>query len=49
MIKALIDIIVGGGTYLKRERVTRIGDGTVSQRPATASELLEPPVKPERK
>ncbi len=49
MLKALFDIILSGGTYLKRERVSRIGDDTYSQRPAAASSLLEPPVKPERK
>jgi poly-beta-1,6-N-acetyl-D-glucosamine synthase len=49
MLKALIDIILSGGTYLKRERVTRIGDGTFSQIPAAASRRLEPPVKPEGK
>jgi hypothetical protein len=26
MIKALVDIILGGGIYQRRERVTRIGD-----------------------
>jgi len=31
MIKALADIILAGGTYLKRERVTRIGDATEAQ------------------
>jgi len=45
MIKALIDIILAGGTYLKRERVTRIGDTTYSQRPAAASSILELPPK----
>jgi cellulose synthase/poly-beta-1,6-N-acetylglucosamine synthase-like glycosyltransferase len=46
MLKALIDIILSGGTYLRRERVSRIGDGTFSQRPAAASGLLEPPARP---
>ncbi|MBN1375972.1 MAG: glycosyltransferase [Dehalococcoidia bacterium] len=43
MLKALIDIILAGGTYLRRERVTRIGDvtKTYSQRPKEASTLLE--------
>jgi poly-beta-1,6 N-acetyl-D-glucosamine synthase len=44
MLKALIDIILSGGTYIRRERVTRIGDATAtySQRPAAASTMLEP-------
>ena len=46
MIIALIDIILAGGTYLKRERVTRIGDATFSQRPAAASSILQIPQKP---
>jgi poly-beta-1,6 N-acetyl-D-glucosamine synthase len=47
MLKALIDIILSGGTYLRRERVARIGDAstnataTYSQRPAAASTLLD--------
>ena len=43
MLKALIDIILAGGTYVKRERVARIGDvtKTYSQRPAAASTLLD--------
>jgi poly-beta-1,6 N-acetyl-D-glucosamine synthase len=49
MLKALIDIILSGGTYLKRERVSRIGDATFPQGPAAASGLLEHPVKPEGK
>ena len=38
MIKALIDIILAGGTYLRSERVARIGDvtKTYSQRPKEA-------------
>ncbi len=43
MIKALIDIILAGGTYLKRERVTRIGGTTDLQRPAVAGSLIERP------
>jgi len=46
MIKALIDIIVAGGTYLRRERVTRIGDATHAQSPAPAGPVLELPAKP---
>ncbi len=46
MIKALIDIIVAGGTYLKRERVTRIGDTPRSQKASPAGVLLELPAKP---
>jgi len=46
MIKAMIDIIVAGGTYLKRERVTRIGDAVHSQTPATSGPVLELPAKP---
>jgi poly-beta-1,6 N-acetyl-D-glucosamine synthase len=44
MLKALIDIILAGGTYLRRERVARIGDvaKTYSQRPEAASTMLEP-------
>jgi len=45
MIKALIDIIVAGGTYLRRERVTRIGDATHAQSPAPAGTVLELPAK----
>ena len=45
MIKALIDIIVAGGTYLKRERVSRIGDVTHAQVPAQAAPVLELPAK----
>jgi hypothetical protein len=43
MLKALIDIILSGGTYLRRERVTRIGDVTTtySQRPAVASGIVD--------
>ena len=43
MLKALIDIILAGGTYLRRERVERIGDvtKTYSQRPEAASTMLE--------
>jgi len=47
MLKALIDIILGGGTYVRRERVARIGD-TYSQRPEAASTLLEHAAKPVR-
>ncbi|TSA54779.1 MAG: glycosyltransferase [Dehalococcoidia bacterium] len=46
MIKAMIDIIVAGGTYLKRERVTRIGDTVHGQLPAPAGSMLELPAKP---
>jgi cellulose synthase/poly-beta-1,6-N-acetylglucosamine synthase-like glycosyltransferase len=46
MIKAMIDIIVAGGTYLKRERVTRIGDTAHGQPPAQAGTLIELPAKP---
>ena len=46
MIKALIDIILAGGTYPRREKVARIGDKTYSQRPAAASSLLQIPQKP---
>jgi cellulose synthase/poly-beta-1,6-N-acetylglucosamine synthase-like glycosyltransferase len=49
MLKALFDIILSGGTYLKRERVSRIGDGTFSQRPSAASSLLEPTPRPGEK
>lgn len=47
MIKAMIDIIVAGGTYLKRERVTRIGDTAQDQKPAASSmiELTAGPAK----
>ncbi|MCX6004948.1 MAG: glycosyltransferase family 2 protein [Chloroflexi bacterium] len=34
MIKALIDIVLGGGTYRRRERVTRIGDAPGKSTPA---------------
>ncbi len=39
MLKALIDIILSGGVYMRRERVARIGDvtATYSQRPAVAT------------
>ena len=46
MIKALIDIIVAGGTYLKRERVSRIGDASQGQSPAPAGSMLELPARP---
>ena len=46
MIKAMIDIIVAGGTYLKRERVTRIGGTAHGQLPAPAGSMLELPAKP---
>lgn len=46
MIKALIDIILAGGTYLKRERVTRIGDATFSPRSTEANSILQIPQKP---
>jgi hypothetical protein len=45
MIKALIDIVVAGGTYLKRERVTRIGDSAPGQPPATSGSVLELPAR----
>jgi len=45
MIKAMIDIIVAGGTYLRRERVTRIGDVPHAQLPAQAGPVLELPAK----
>jgi poly-beta-1,6 N-acetyl-D-glucosamine synthase len=32
MLKALIDIILGGGTYLRRERVARVGDSSAGRR-----------------
>ena len=38
MLKALIDVILGGGVYLRRERVERIGDApTAQQKQATGS------------
>jgi poly-beta-1,6 N-acetyl-D-glucosamine synthase len=46
MLKALFDIVLSGGTYTRRERVSRIGDGSFSHRPAVASGLLETPRKP---
>jgi biofilm PGA synthesis N-glycosyltransferase PgaC len=46
MIKALIDIIVAGGTYPRRERVTRIGDAGHGQQSAPAGSMLELPAKP---
>jgi hypothetical protein len=49
MIKALIDIIVAGGTYLKRERVTRIGDADRGQLSAPAGSMLELPAKPAKR
>jgi biofilm PGA synthesis N-glycosyltransferase PgaC len=48
MIKALIDIILAGGTYLKRERVSRIGDAPQGQSPAPAGPMLELPARPAR-
>jgi hypothetical protein len=41
MIKALIDIILAGGVYRRRERVTRIGDSIAGKKPATKSPYLE--------
>ena len=49
MIKALIDIILAGGTYLKRERVTRIGDADQGQQPAAAAPILELPAGPAKR
>jgi biofilm PGA synthesis N-glycosyltransferase PgaC len=46
MIKAFIDIVLAGGTYSKRERVTRIGGAQSSQRPAVASSILQIPQGP---
>lgn len=45
MIKALIDIILSGGTYLKRERVERIGDATFSQPLTSTGPVLKTPPK----
>ena len=42
MIKALIDIILAGGTYLKRERVERIGSSPFSQSPTSAGPIFKP-------
>jgi cellulose synthase/poly-beta-1,6-N-acetylglucosamine synthase-like glycosyltransferase len=33
MLKALIDVILGGGVYLRRERVSRIGDAPAQKHP----------------
>jgi poly-beta-1,6 N-acetyl-D-glucosamine synthase len=49
MLKALFDIILGGGTYLKRERVTRIGDDTHSPRLSPPTSLLGQGAKLEKK
>ena len=46
MIKAMLDIIVAGGTYIKRERVTRIGDTAKGQKAPPSGPLLELPAKP---
>jgi cellulose synthase/poly-beta-1,6-N-acetylglucosamine synthase-like glycosyltransferase len=48
MLKALFDIIVAGGTYLKRERVTRIGDALRGKQSAPAEVLLELQAKPSK-
>jgi len=41
MIKALIDIILAGGVYRRRERVTRIGDSGAEKKPATKPSYLD--------
>jgi cellulose synthase/poly-beta-1,6-N-acetylglucosamine synthase-like glycosyltransferase len=41
MLKALIDVILGGGVYLRRERVSRIGDAPAKDQSAGVA-----PVKP---
>jgi len=41
MIRALIDIILAGGVYRRRERVTRIGDAGAGKKPATKPPYLE--------
>ncbi len=45
MIKAFIDILLAGGTYLKRERVARIGDTTYLQKQGSAGSMLEMPAE----
>jgi len=40
MIKALIDIILAGGVYRRRERVTRIGDASAGKKPASKPPYL---------
>jgi biofilm PGA synthesis N-glycosyltransferase PgaC len=45
MIKALIDIILAGGTFRRRERVARIGDTVHGQELSHADVMLELPVK----
>ncbi len=42
MIKALIDIILSGGQYLKRERVQRYGFDETEKHPAHESHEMEP-------
>jgi hypothetical protein len=43
MVKALIDIILGGGQYLKRERVERYGFEEVEKSArTTAPQVLQP-------
>jgi cellulose synthase/poly-beta-1,6-N-acetylglucosamine synthase-like glycosyltransferase len=42
MLKALIDVILSGGTYLRRERVSRIGD-TPDLKPAAGAAPVRPP------
>jgi len=46
MIKALIDIIVAGGTYLRRERVTRIGNADRGQISTPAGSMIKVPAGP---
>jgi cellulose synthase/poly-beta-1,6-N-acetylglucosamine synthase-like glycosyltransferase len=43
MIKAFIDILMAGGTYLKRERVSRIGDPTGTHLPPALGSAVKLP------
>jgi cellulose synthase/poly-beta-1,6-N-acetylglucosamine synthase-like glycosyltransferase len=44
MLKALIDVILSGGTYLRRERVSRIGDITPPSKQSASTAPVRPSV-----
>lgn len=48
MLKALIDVILGGGVYLRRERVSRIGDVPSKPKQAIGEKPVQTPAETAR-